>query len=98
MARAKLLENIESNIIIDRCDVFYSEDRINLTVSVKDYKGISDENLMKSFVKREIEDKELLFTPLHPLNIAYQLHLLNCIDDETMADEVLKKFTSTILA
>ena len=51
-----LLENIESNIIIDRCDVFYSENRINLTVSVKDYKGISDENLMKSFVKREIED------------------------------------------
>ena len=55
-------------------------------------------NLFKiGTIKREVEDRELILTSLHPLNIAYQLHLLNCIDDETMADEVLKKFTSTYL-
>lgn len=58
----------------------------------------SEKNLFKiGTIKREIEDRELIFTSLHPLNIAYQLHLNNCIGDETMADEVLKKFTSTYL-
>ena len=58
----------------------------------------SEKNLFKiGTIKREVEDRELIFTSLQPLNIAYQLHLLNCIDDETMADEVLKKFTSTYL-
>ena len=58
----------------------------------------SEKNLFRiGTIKREIEDRELVFTSLHPLNIAYQLHLLNCVDDETMDDEVLKKFTSTYL-
>ena len=58
----------------------------------------SEKNLFKiGTIKREIEDRELIFTSLHPLNIAYQLHLNNCIGDETMADKVLKKFTSTYL-
>lgn len=58
----------------------------------------SEKNLFKiGTIKREIEDRELIFTSLHPLNIAYQLHLINCIDDDTMSDEVLKKFTSTYL-
>lgn len=58
----------------------------------------SEKNLFKiGTIKREVEDRELIFTSLHPLNIVYQLHLLNCIDDETISDEVLKKFTSTYL-
>ncbi|MFU7514615.1 DNA phosphorothioation-dependent restriction protein DptH [Clostridium sp. HCS.1] len=58
----------------------------------------SEKNLFKiGTIKREIEDRELIFTSLHPLNIAYQLHLNNSIGDEIMADEVLKKFTSTYL-
>ncbi|CUN91134.1 DNA phosphorothioation-dependent restriction protein DptH [Clostridium disporicum] len=58
----------------------------------------SEKNLFKiGTIKREVEDRELIFTSLHPLNIAYQLHLINCIDDETISDEVLKKFTSTYL-
>ena len=58
----------------------------------------SEKNLFKiGTIKREVEDRELIFTSLHPLNIAYQLHLLNCVDDETIADEVLKKFISTYL-
>lgn len=58
----------------------------------------SEKNLFKiGTIKREVEDRELIFTSLHPLNIAYQLHLLNCVGDEIMVDEVLKKFTSTYL-
>lgn len=48
-------------------------------------------------IKRNIEDKELIFTSLHPLNIAYQLHLSYGIDNEVIDEEVLKKFTSTYL-
>jgi len=45
-------------------------------------------------VKRNIEDKEILLTPLHPLNIAYQLHVSN-IDTSVISDnemELLRKF------
>ena len=48
-------------------------------------------------IKRNIEDKELIFTSLHPLNIAYQLHLSYEIDNEVIDEDVLKKFTSTYL-
>ncbi|MDO4925608.1 MAG: DNA phosphorothioation-dependent restriction protein DptH [Turicibacter sp.] len=55
-------------------------------------------NLFKiGTIRRNIEDKELIFTSLHPLNIAYQQHLNNKIGEEMMEDEVLKKFTSTYL-
>lgn len=58
----------------------------------------SEKNLFRiGTIKREIEDRELMFTSLHPLNMAYQLHLINSVDDENIADEVLKKFTSTYL-
>ncbi|WP_195927054.1 DNA phosphorothioation-dependent restriction protein DptH [Turicibacter sanguinis] len=48
-------------------------------------------------IKRRIEDKELIYTSLHPLNIAYQLHLCSELDDDILDDDVLKKFTSTYL-
>ena len=80
------------------------EDFINLyikslnNIEEGSYLTQSEKNLFRiGTIKREVEDRELVFTSLHPLNIAYQLHLLNCVDDETMADEVLKKFTSTYL-
>ena len=80
------------------------EDFINIYMKVLNnieegsYLTQSEKNLFKiGTIKREVEDRELIFTSLHPLNIAYQLHLLNCVDNETMADEVLKKFTSTYL-
>lgn len=63
-----------------------------------DYLSKSQKNLFKiGTIKRNIEDEELIFTPLHPLNIAYQLQLNNGIDSEEMDEEVLKKFTSTYL-
>ena len=45
-------------------------------------------------IKREIEDKELIFTPLHPLNIAYQLKINDELGDEELSDEIIKRFTS----
>lgn len=55
-------------------------------------------NLFKiGVIKREIEDKELILTSLHPLNIAYQLHISEQTDTESMEDEITKKFTSTYL-
>lgn len=62
------------------------------------YLSKKEKNLFKiGTLKREIEDKELLFTPLHPLNIAYQLHLNKEIDEEETEESILKKFTSTYL-
>lgn len=48
-------------------------------------------------IKREIGENELLFTPLHPLNIAYQLHLNNEVNENETEESILKKFTSTYL-
>ncbi len=62
------------------------------------YLSNREKNLLKiGLIKRSIEDKELLFTPLHPLNIAYQLKINDNIGSEVIVDEVLKKFTSTYL-
>ena len=58
----------------------------------------SEKNLFRiGTIKRQVEDRELIFTSLHPLNIAYQLHINYSIDSEEMTDDVLKKFTSTYL-
>ncbi len=57
-----------------------------------------EKNLFKlGTIKRNIEDREIVFTSLHPLNIVYQLHINYGIDSENMNDDVLKKFTSTYL-
>ncbi len=50
-------------------------------------------------VKRNIEDEEILLTPLHPINIAYQLHVSN-IDTCLISDseiEILRKFQQLYL-
>ncbi|MBE6048929.1 MAG: DNA phosphorothioation-dependent restriction protein DptH [Clostridium sp.] len=62
------------------------------------YLTINQKNLLKiGMIKRKVEDKEILLTPLHPLNIAFQLHINNEIGNEEMDDDILKKFTSTYL-
>jgi len=67
-------------------------------ISEKEYLTKQQKNLFKiGMIKREIEDKEILLTPLHPLNIAYILHLCNEVSDEVMEDDILKKFSSTYL-
>lgn len=62
------------------------------------YLSKEEKNLFKiGTIKRKIEDEELVFTPLHPLNIAYQLHLSHVINSEEINEDILKKFTSTYL-
>ncbi|MBU5310513.1 DNA phosphorothioation-dependent restriction protein DptH [Tissierella carlieri] len=48
-------------------------------------------------IRREIEDREIILTSLHPLNIAYQLYIDELIGNESMEDDIIKKFTSTYL-
>lgn len=57
-----------------------------------------EKNLFKlGIIKREIEDKEVVLTPLHPLNIAYQLKINNDLGSEELSEDILKKFNSTYL-
>lgn len=68
------------------------------SIKEEEYLSREQKNLFKiGTIKREVEDKELLFTPLHPLNIAYQLHLNSEINNEAIEDDVIRKFTSTYL-
>lgn len=62
------------------------------------YVNNQQRNLFKiGAIYREIEDREIILTPLHPLNIAYQLHLNNEVGADSIAEEVIKKLTSTYL-
>ncbi|WP_406543495.1 hypothetical protein [Clostridium ljungdahlii] len=55
-------------------------------------------NLFKiGTIKREIEDRELMLTPLHPINIVYQLHLSDELSEDEMNDDIVKKLSSTYL-
>ena len=42
-------------------------------------------------------DKEILLTPLHPINVSYQLMINNIIDDEEVEDNILKLLSSRYL-
>lgn len=62
------------------------------------YLAKEQKNLLKiGVIKKQIEDRELILTSLHPLNISYQLHINEETDNESMDDEIVKKFTSTYL-
>lgn len=51
-----LLRDNEVNAVIDWCDVYRTADKINITISLADYKGISDTNLIKEYIRMEITD------------------------------------------
>ncbi len=51
-----LLRDNEINAVIDWCDVYRTADKINITISLADYKGISDTNLIKEYIRMEITD------------------------------------------
>ncbi|MDU2662382.1 MAG: DUF87 domain-containing protein, partial [Clostridioides difficile] len=68
------------------------------SINEGEYLNKEQKNLFKlGVIKREIEDKELIFTPLHPLNIAYQLKVNDELGGEELSDEIIKRFTSTYL-
>ena len=76
-------------------DIFIRE--LN-NISEEDYLTKEQKNLFKiGTIKREIEDKELMLTPLHPLNLVYQLHVNNAISNEEVEEDIIKKFSSTYL-
>ena len=55
-------------------------------------------NLFKlGTLKRERGEKELILTPVHPLNMAYQLHIDQEISNEKVDENIIKKFNSTYL-
>ncbi|MBM6859978.1 DUF87 domain-containing protein, partial [Clostridium saudiense] len=62
------------------------------------YLNREQKNLFKiGTIYREIEDREIILTPLHPLNIAYQLHLNTEVGTDSISEDVIKKLTSTYL-
>lgn len=63
-----------------------------------DYLSKQQKDLFKiGTFKRNIGDMELMFTPLHPLNIVYQLHINEQLKNEEIEDEIIKKINSTYL-
>ncbi|MFC4306401.1 DNA phosphorothioation-dependent restriction protein DptH [Cohnella boryungensis] len=51
-------------------------------------------NLMKLGTIENLNgDREIIFTPLHPLNIAYQIIMNNAIKDEVIHEEILKRLS-----
>ncbi len=64
----------------------------------EEYLTKKEKNLFKiGVIHRYIGDRETVFTPLHPLNIAYQLHINDEIKNESITDEAIKKLSSTYL-
>ena len=87
----KDLENLYTKFI----EVYLKE--LN-SIEEDSYLSKEQKNLFRlGTIKREIEDRELIFTPLHPLNIAYQLKLNRELKEEVIIDDIIKKFTSTYL-
>jgi DNA phosphorothioation-dependent restriction protein DptH len=48
-------------------------------------------------VERNVSHQQICFTPLHPLNVAYQLHAQNVLSDETIPEEILSCLSASDL-
>lgn len=48
-------------------------------------------------IRRLFGDREILLTPLHPINMVYQLNLNKELGDEELNEDILKRFSSTYL-
>lgn len=48
-------------------------------------------------IKKGLKDSEWLYTPLHPLNLAYQLQLSDLVGNEAINDELLRSLRPTHL-
>ncbi|WP_046228167.1 DNA phosphorothioation-dependent restriction protein DptH [Paenibacillus dauci] len=48
-------------------------------------------------IRKGLKESEWLYTPLHPLNLAYQLQLNELIDSESINDELLRSLRPTNL-
>ncbi|MGL4450603.1 MAG: DNA phosphorothioation-dependent restriction protein DptH [Sarcina sp.] len=58
----------------------------------------SQKDLLKiGTITKLIDDNEILFTPLHPINVIYQLTINDELKSEVLSDSTIKKLTSTYL-
>ena len=69
---------------------------VNTTFQVMDP---TDKTLQKSLmrigmIKAEDGEKEILLSPLHPLNVAYQLSLFKNVDGKNIENSIIKNFIS----
>jgi len=57
-----------------------------------------DHDLLKvGTVERNVSHQQICFTPLHPLNVAYQLHAQNVLSDEKIPEEILSCLSASDL-
>ncbi|MGL4912623.1 MAG: DNA phosphorothioation-dependent restriction protein DptH, partial [Romboutsia sp.] len=82
------LVNISKDYINSVLDVF--ENIQNEEVLSKEQRNIGK----LGTIYRLDGDKEILLTPLHPINVSYQLMVNNMIDDEEVEDSILKLLSS----
>jgi len=78
------LAQVFAQCYIDKLDSF--DEKIPLTDAQKDL-------LWLGVVKEQKGEEKLKFSPLHPLNIVYQLHLNQIIKEEQVYDAILKKLS-----
>ncbi|WP_242987703.1 DNA phosphorothioation-dependent restriction protein DptH [Anaerobacterium chartisolvens] len=72
----------------------YVQQYLDLINDVENGQTLTTEqiNLMKlGTIYRTVEEKEILLTPLHPLNVAYQVVLNQTIGNEEVSEEILNK-------
>ncbi len=81
-----------------------AKDYINSILDV--FEGIQNEEVLSKeqrnigklgTIYRLDGDKEILLTPLHPINVSYQLMINNMIDDEEIEESILKLLSSRYL-
>ncbi len=81
------------NVLMD-LSLTYVKIYLKLIEEIKDGQTLTSEqiNLMKiGTIFRIVEEKEILLTPLHPLNVAYQVIFNQEVETEEVSEELLKK-------
>lgn len=76
------------NVFIDNLDKITSGEYLEKNQKDLFYIGM---------VRREVEDKELLLSPLHPINIAYQIQLADLNFKHIEQNDIIKKLQSIYL-
>lgn len=78
----------------------YVKEYLNVLESIENgtYLEQKHKDLIKiGTIQKNDGDKELLFTPLHPINVSYQIFINRRIGDEELTEEILKKLSSVYL-
>jgi len=95
-------ENLPSLLYLDEVGVEYATRYVDAFIRAIDTlppgKGVKPEILNALFclgtVKELFGDQKLKLSPLHPLNVAYQLELNKAVGEEKLYDSILRKMTA----